>query len=118
MKKIVLTLLAVMTMTFGYAETQGNRFGSHAVDYDMSFDTHRLAVKLGLTFQQMEYVQVIQDCFNSEVQAAATVRGPQRRFLIHQAVRKDVQQMQRVLNDKQFGTYMTLLGATLHNKGL
>jgi hypothetical protein len=33
-------------------------------------------------------------------------------------VRKDAKQMQRVLNDKQFDTYMMLLGVTLRNKGL
>jgi hypothetical protein len=33
-------------------------------------------------------------------------------------VRKDAQQMRRVLNDEQFETYMTLLGTTLRNKGL
>ena len=67
---------------------------------------------------KMETVQVIQDCFNDEVQEAATSRGLQRRHLIHQAVRKDVHQMHQVLNEKQFGTYMMLLGATLKNKGL
>ena len=118
MKKILLTLVAVMTMSFANAETEGFRTHRHVVDYDMSFDMHRLAVKLGLTFEQMETVEVIQNCFNNEVQEAATSRGLQRRHLIHQAVRKDAQQMRRVLNDEQFETYMTLLGTTLRNKGL
>ena len=84
----------------------------------MSFDMHRLAVKLDLDANQMEAVQVIQDCFNDEVQEAATSRGLKRHHLIHQAVRKDAQQMRQVLNDKQYDTYMMLLGVTLRNKGL
>ena len=122
MKKIAISVVTMMMVTFGYAETnQGRRMmmmDRQPVSYDMSFDVNRLADKLDLDADQMEMVQVIQDCFNSEVQEAATTRGLQRRHLIHQAVRKDVQQMQRVLNDEQFGTYMMLLGVTLQNKGL
>ncbi len=120
-KKIVLSVVTVMTFTFGYAETEMNhswRMDRQPVNYDMSFDMHRLAAKLDLTSEQMETVQVIQDSFNDAVQEAATSRGLQRRHLIHQAVRKDVHQMHQVLNDEQFGTYMMLLGATLKNKGL
>ena len=121
MKKIVLSVVTVMTFTFGFAETTPGhrmRMDRQPVNYDMSFDMHRLAAKLDLTSEQMETVQVIQDCFNDEVQEAATSKGLKRRHLIHQAVRKDVHQMHRVLNDDQFDTYMMLLGATLRNKGL
>ena len=122
MKKIAISVVTMMMVTFGYAETnQGRRMmmmDRQPASYDMSFDVNRLADKLDLDADQMEMVQVIQNCFNNEVQEAATTRGLQRRHLIHQAVRKDVQQMQRVLNDKQFDTYMTLLGATLQNKHL
>jgi hypothetical protein len=122
MKKIAISVVTMMMVTFGYAETnQGRRMmmmDRQPVSYDMSFDVNRLADKLDLDADQMEMVQVIQNCFNNEVQEAATTRGMQRRHLIHQAVRKDVQQMQRVLNDEQFGTYMMLLGVTLQNKGL
>lgn len=118
MKKLFLTLVAVMTMSFANAETEAFRTQRHVVNYDMSFDLNRLAAKLDLTADQMEVIEVIQENFNDEVQEAATARGHERRFLVHQAVRKDVKQMHRVLNDEQFGTYMMLLGATLQNKGL
>ena len=119
MKKIVLSVITVMTFAMGYAETtESNRINRQPVNYDMSFDMHRLAAKLDLDANQMEAVQVIQDCFNDEVQDAATSRGLQRRHLIHQAVRKDAHQMRQVLNDEQFDTYMKLLGVTLRNKGL
>ena len=122
MKKIAISVVTMMMVTFGYAETnQGHRMmfmDRQPANYDMSFDVNRLSAKLDLDAYQMEAVQVIQDCFNDEVQEAATSRGLQRRHLVHQAVRKDVQQMRRVLNEDQFDTYMMLLGATLKNKGL
>ena len=66
----------------------------------------------------LNFMILIQDCFDDEVQDAATSRGLQRRHLVHQAVRKDAHQMRQVLNDEQFDTYMMLLGVTLRNKGL
>ena len=120
MKKIVLTVVTVMTFAFGYAETFGSRrmMNQPVVNYDMSFDMHRLAAKLDLDENQMETVEVIQNCFVNEVQEAATSRGFERRRLVHQAVRRDVDRMHNVLNEEQFGTYMSLLVTTLRNKGL
>ena len=111
MKKVLFTVVAMMAFTFSFAETKSKNF-------DMSCDIYRLSTVLDLDERQMDAVEVIQDNFSTEMQALAKLKGPQQRFRIHQAVRKDVQQMQRVLNDKQFGTYMMLLGATLQNKHL
>lgn len=118
MKKIVLTVVAMMTMAVSFAETESHRAMNDVANYDMTFDMHRLAVKLDLTYDQMEAVQVIQDNFNDAMLSAASARGFERRAQVHQAVRKDVHQMHRVLNDKQFNTYMMLLGTTLRNRGL
>ncbi len=123
MKKIVLTVVAMMTLTFGYAEngsngTESNRVENRTERYDMNFDMRRLAVKLDLNSNQMEAVEAIHDCFYNDMQEAATARGFERRHLVHRAVRKDAHQMHRVLNDKQFNTYMMLLMTTLHNRGL
>jgi len=130
MKKLVLTMVALMTMSFSYAETNSFKAENNVENFlmgfmknqdtrfDMSVDMRRLADKLDLTEDQMEVVEVIQDNFTEEMQSLASVRGPRQRHLVHQAVRKDIHQMQRILNDKQFSTYMMLLGATLQNKHL
>ena len=118
MKKIVLTMVAVMTFTIGFAKNESYRAERRVANYDMTFDMRRLASTLELNSDQMEAMQVIQNSFNNEMQSAANAQGPERRFKVHQAVRQDVQQTKRVLNDKQFGTYMKLLGTTLQNKGL
>ena len=134
MKKILLTIVATMALTVSFAETKSSNNQNvensyigfdrvnfdkiNAERFDMSCDMNRLASVLDLNEWQMEAVEAIQNIFNDEMQSIATKRGPQRRHLVHQAVRKDANQMQRVLNDKQFETYMTLLGATLQNKHL
>jgi hypothetical protein len=134
MKKILLTIVATMALTVSFAETKSSNNQNvensyigfdrvnfdkmNAERFDMSCDMNRLASVLDLNEWQMEAVEAIQNTFTNEMQSIATKRGPQRRHLVHEAVRKDAQQMQRVLNDKQFDTYMTLLGATLQNKHL
>lgn len=115
MKKFFLTMVAVMAFTCSFAETQGNNQDTR---FDMSCDMHRLSVLLDLNEWQMEAVEAIQICFNNDMQSLSSVRGPQRRHLVRQAVKKDADRMQRVLNDKQFNTYMLLLTTTLRNKHL
>jgi hypothetical protein len=126
MKKFALTMVALMAFTFSFAETKGygadrnaRHFDrSYAIDFDMSCDMRRLSAVLNLNEWQMEAVEAIQNCFNNEIQSLASMRGPQLRHHVRQAVKKDAEQMQRVLNEKQFSAYMLLLGTTLRNKHL
>ena len=126
MKKIVLTMIALMAFTFSFAETKNNsaeifdKSMEENVDarFEMSCDMHRLSALLDLNEWQMEAVEAIQNCFNNEILSLASIRGPWLRHRVHQAVEKDARQMKRVLNDKQFNTYMLRLTTTLRNKHL
>ena len=115
MKKVVLTMVAAMAFTFSFAGTKSNNVDKN---FDMSCDIYQLAVVLDLDENQMDAVEEIQENFSNEMQSLATTKGPQLRHGIHQAVRKDAQQMKKVLNDKQFSAYMRILFATLHNRKL
>jgi hypothetical protein len=115
MKKMILTMIALMAFTFSFAETKADKIDNR---FDMSYDMHRLSALLDLNEWQMEAVEAIHNSFNNEMQSLATTRGPKQRHLVHQAVRKDAHQMKRVLNDKQFDTYMLLLTTTLRNRHL
>jgi hypothetical protein len=112
MKKIALTLVALMTVTFSFAKSSADK------RFDMSCDIYRLSVTLDLDEQQMDAVEAIQDNFSNEMKSLATLKGRQLRRGIHQTVRKDAEQMRQVLNDKQFHTYMRILTATLRNRHL
>ena len=52
------------------------------------------------------------------MQSLASQKGFWQRANIHKAVRKDAEQMRKVLNDEQFNAYMRILMATLHNRNL
>ncbi len=118
MKKMILTVVAMMTFTLSFAETNVHHPSRNAARYEITVDMRRLASKLDLDAYQMEAVEAIHNCFNNDMLSAATARRFERRELVHEAVRKDASQMHRILNDKQFKTYMTLLVTTLRNRGL
>ena len=113
MKKVVLTLVAMMAVTFSFAK-------SNEADkrFDMSCDIYRLSEVLDLDERQMDAVEEIQDNFSTEMLSLASLEGPQQRFRIHQTVRKEAAKMRQVLNDKQFRTYMRILMVTLRNRNL
>ena len=116
MKKIILTVVATMMMTISFAETKNANAVKNVDESGLTFDLRRLAVTLDLTDTQMEAVKVISENFNDELISATSARRFQRHALIDQAIRKDAKQMRNVLNDKQFNTYMQLLGVTLQNR--
>ena len=116
MKKIILTVVATMMMTISYAETNKVNAVKNVDNSGLTFDLNRLAATLDLTDYQMEAVKIISDNFNDDLISATTATRFQRHALIQQAIRKDAKQMRNVLNDKQFNTYMQLLGVTLQNR--
>ena len=116
MKKIILTVVAAMTITLGYAKTQNTTAVKNVENYSISFDLRRLAVTLDLDFDQMEAVKVISDNMNEELELAATAKRFERPMLVRKAIEKDTRNMRNILNDKQYDTYMKLLKATLQNR--
>ena len=118
MKKIVLMVVAMFTMTMSFAENENNSTLNSAEAYDMTVNMRKLAVALGLTVDQMEAVQDIHTAFCNEMMLAANADADEREAMVNNAVKKDVRYMHYILNDKQYKTYLMLLNATLHNRGL
>ncbi|MCR4601932.1 MAG: hypothetical protein K5683_00175 [Prevotella sp.] len=118
MKKIVLTLVAMMTMTMANAENENNNAVQAANAYDMTVNMRKLAVTLGLTLDQMEAVQDIHHQFCNEMMLASKAEGDEQKDLLDKAVKKDVRYMHYVLDQKQYKTYLLLLNTTLLNRGL
>ena len=118
MKKIVLTLVALMTMGVANAENENNNTVQAANAYDMTVNMRKLAVTLGLTLDQMEAVKDIHHQFCNEMMLAAQAEGDERKNLMEQAVKKDVRYMRYILDKEQYKTYLLLLNTTLYNRGL
>ena len=108
----------MMTMSMANAENENNNTVQAANAYDMTVNMRKLAVTLGLTYDQIEAVQDIHHQFCNEMLLAAQAEGDERKALVEQAVKKDVRYMSYVLDKSQYKTYLMLLNATLYNRGL
>lgn len=118
MKKIVMMIAAMMTMTIASATNDGDDKVLDTKAYDMTVNMRKLAVVLDLNLDQMEAVQDIHNQFCYEMTMAAVANGEDRAALVENAVKKDVRYMHYVLDEKQYKKYLLLLNATLQNRGL
>jgi len=118
MKKIVLVVMAMLSLTNMNAENENTNMTQNTAAYDMTVNIRRLAVTLGLTLDQMEAVEDIHRNFQNEMMLAAYAEKDERGELVDKAVKKDLRYMHYVLNQKQYKTYQLLLQTTLVNRGL
>ena len=118
MKKIVLMVVAMFTMTMSFAENENNNAVKSVEAYDMTVNMRKLAVVLDLTSDQMEAVQDIHTAFCNDMMLAANAGLDERNTMVDAAVKKDVRYMRYILDTKQYKKYLMLLNATLTNRGL
>ena len=118
MKKIVLMVVAMLSMTVSYAENENANNVKGVEAYDMSVNMRKLAVALDMDFDQMEAVEDIHHTFSAEMLFAAQMNKDEREDMVKHAVTKDVKFMRYILNDKQYRKYLLLLNTTLNNRGL
>jgi len=118
MKRLFMLTIAVLSMTMTFAENENTKSVNNVEAYDMSVNMRKLSVALGLTTDQIEAVENIHNTFNAEMQLAAQADSADRQERVKKAVDRDIKWMHYVLDEKQYRTYLTLLNATLNNRGL
>lgn len=129
MKKIVLMMVAMMSMTVAFA---GNEFGDEnktakkadamAVadlsSYNMTVDYSKLARVLRLSEDQILDVMGAHNHFVRDMRKAGTAEASEREGLVKKAADKELGHMRRILDRNQYATYEALINATLANRGL
>ena len=115
MKKILLTLVALMSMTTTFAENEGM---NTTEAYNMTVNMKSLAHALGLTNDQVESVAEVHKTFSTEMMFAAQYGKEERAKMVEKAVNKDLAYMNYILNKDQYRKYVMLLNITLANRGL
>ncbi len=86
--------------------------------YDMSVNMRKLAVTLGLTFDQMEAVSNIHETFKAEMELASRYDSAKRQEIVDRAIARDLRFMRYILSTEQYRKYQLLLNTTLRNRGL
>ena len=118
MKKMFLTLVAMLSMTTAFAEGENAASVNTLEAYELNVNMNKLSSALNLADDQKEAVADIHHTFASELMFAAQYNNDDRKALVNRAIENDVKWMRYVLNDKQMRTYLTLLNTTINNRGL
>jgi Cu/Ag efflux pump CusA len=118
MKKIVLTLVALMSMTMTFAENEGAANLNTTEAYNMAVNMDKLTQALSLSKDQVESVAEVHKTFSAEMMFAAQYGKDERSKMVEKAIGKDLAYMDYILNKDQYRKYVMLLNLTLNNRGL
>ena len=118
MKRMFITMIAVLSMTMTFAENENANNVADIQAYDMSVNMRKLSVALDLKEDQMEAVADIHRTFSAEMLFAAQASKEERKAMATKAVQKDIKYMKYILDEKQYHKYLLLLNTTLYNRGL
>ena len=118
MKKMILTLVAMLSMTTAFAEGEMAMGTSNMEAYELNVNMDKLSEALNLADDQKEAVADIHHTFASELMFAAQYNANDRKKLVARALDNNIKWMRYVLNEKQFRTYRVLLNTTVNNRGL
>jgi hypothetical protein len=118
MKKLFLTMVAMMSMTLTFAENENMNSVNNAEAYNLSVNMNQLSKALNLANDQVEAVAEIHKTFCSELMFATQYGKDERDARVDAAIRKDLGYMNYVLNKDQYKKYVMLLNVTMNNRGL
>ena len=118
MKKIVLTVVAVMSMTMAFAAGENDNNTATTNEYKVNLSTYALSRALNLNQDQVDVVEDINRTFSAEMMNAAVSDSSEREAKVNAAIKKDLSYMHYVLNNSQYREYVKLLNVTLNNRGL
>jgi hypothetical protein len=118
MKKIVLTMVAVMSMTMGFAANENDNNNATTSAYKFNVSTYALSRALNLNIDQVDVVEDINRTFATEMMNASVADSSERQAKVQSAIKKDLSYMRYILNDRQYREYVKLLNVTLNNRGL
>lgn len=118
MKKMMMTLVALMTILMAFAANENAKNTNVTAAYDMRVNYRSLANALNLSADQLESVKDIHSTFCVEMMNAANAPKEQQAEFVDKAVAKDLKYMRYVLGNDQYRKYVMLLNATMNNRGL
>ena len=118
MKKIVLTVVAVMSMTMAFAAGENDNNTANANAYKFNVSTYALSRALNLNQDQIDVVEDINRTFAAEMMNASVADSSEREAKVNDAIKKDLSYMHYILNNRQYREYVKLLNVTLNNRGL
>lgn len=118
MKRFLMTVVAVLSMTMAFAEDENLNNTSSMQAYSMEVNYSKLGEALDLTSDQLEAVQDIHREFCANMMSVAAANVEARPAMMKNAINNNLRFMRMVLDRKQYKRYLLLLNTTLVNRGL
>lgn len=118
MKKLILTVVALMSMTMTFAENESAANLNTTESFNMTVNMNKLSEALGLSDDQIEAVSEIHKSFSAEMMFAAQYGKEERAVKVDNAIKRDLAYMNYILNKDQYRKYLMLLNMTLINRGI
>ena len=115
---MILTMVALFSMTLTFAENESTANLNNTESYNMAVNMNMLGKALGLSKDQTESVAEIHKTFSAEMMFAAQYGKDERNKMVDKAIKKDLAYMKYILNREQYRKYLMLLNVTLINRGL
>ena len=118
MKKIVLAIVAMLSMTMAKAENENLNTTNATSAYAFYVNMKSLSRALLLSSDQFDAVSGIQNTFNIEMMNAATADRSDRTELTKTAGKHCLRHLSQVLDREQMRKYISILNATFNNRGI
>lgn len=118
MKKIVLAIVAMLSMTMAKAENENLNTTNATSAYAFDVNMKSLSNALMLSSDQFDAVSGIQSTFKIEMMNAATADRSDRTELTKTAVKHCLRRLSQVLDREQMRKYISILNATFNNRGI
>ena len=115
---MILTVVALMSMTMTFAENESAANMNTTETYNMVVNMNKLTQALSLSDDQVEAVSEIHKSFSAEMMFAAQYGKEERDMKVEKAIKRDLAYMNYILNENQYRKYLMLLNVTLHNRGI
>jgi hypothetical protein len=114
MKRTGLTLVAALCFA---ASTFAANNNSASEVWNSNINVSKLSQYLNLTSMQCDEVSNICDYFTTQMNRATTAKK-NKEVKLQTAVYGNLKLMKKTLNDEQYTKYVTLMNATLKNRGI
>jgi hypothetical protein len=121
MKKIMLTLMAVLSMSISaFASNVSARESSYMLsDSIRSININSLAKYLELPAENKKTFGNVYDTFKNKMNKALKMEdSKEKNEMIDKAIRYDLRNVASMLDSEQYHKYLRIFNATLKNKGI
>ncbi len=120
MKKYFIMLVMLFTMSVNIFAEDNNATEIERIErYSVKVNANKLSKYLDLSSDQMDAVENVTDEFSNDLMFAAVQDSePSRSMITKNLIEKNVKYMSYILNKNQMRKYLTVLNATMNNRGI